>query len=164
MPSGLLLNLLGNLHMYLWTSSGDRIISDSSASIRLSISGRVPSSSVNTEENCALRISAFSLLLTVISPKLSSRGATPFLHTRLWFTYLYNFEESPDSRIFVSLWLMHFWMASMSWFCAVRQIRMQFRNEISANRTLNGLRTRKPNYLSRVLNFHCNPNLIQEIH
>ena len=71
MPSGLLLNLLGNLHMNLRTSSGDIITSDSSASVRLSISGRVPSSSVNTEENCALRISAFSLLLIVISPKLS---------------------------------------------------------------------------------------------
>ena len=57
-------------------------MSDSSASVRLSISGRVPSSSVNTEENCALRISAFSLFLTVILPKLSSRGGGggyPFL-------------------------------------------------------------------------------------
>ena len=41
---------------------------------------------------------------------------------------------------------------------------MWFRNETSANRTPDGLRTRKPNGLSRVLNFHCNPNLIPKIH
>ena len=38
------------------------------------------------------------------------------------------------------------------------------RNETSANRTPDGLRTRNLNDLLRVLNFHCNPNLIPEMH